>query len=75
MNEKTREFERASHIDVYALGKDRAKWEQTLDKYTELIVQDIRKIIDDVYHDTALEHTVPLLELDEEIRRRYKIKG
>ena len=75
MNEKTREFERASHIDVYALGKDRAKWEQTLDKFTELIVQDIRKIIDDAYHYYPSEHVGPMLYIDEEIRRRYKIKG
>jgi hypothetical protein len=40
MNERIRIFERESHIDVYALGKDRAKWEATLEKFAELIVRE-----------------------------------
>ena len=27
------------NLDVYALGKDRAKWEARLEAYTQLIVQ------------------------------------
>ncbi len=38
MNERIREFARTSHLDVYGLGKDRAKWEDTLEKFAELIV-------------------------------------
>jgi len=41
MNERIRQFELESHIDVYALGKDRAKWESVLQKFAELIVSDI----------------------------------
>lgn len=40
MNEQLRQFERESHIDVYGLGKDRAKWEASLEKFAELIVQE-----------------------------------
>lgn len=40
MHERIKQFERESHLDVYGLGKDSAKWEDTLDKFTKLIVQD-----------------------------------
>jgi hypothetical protein len=38
MNERIKELARTSHLDVYGLGKDRAKWEDTLEKFAELIV-------------------------------------
>jgi len=40
MNERIREFARTSHLDVYGLGKERAKWEDTLEKFAELIVRE-----------------------------------
>jgi hypothetical protein len=46
MNERIRKFERESHIDVYALGKDRDKWEKVLSKFAELIVRECAYIMD-----------------------------
>ena len=47
MNERIRTFERESHIDVYALGLDRAKWEAILEKFVKLIVQEcVRTLLD-----------------------------
>ena len=46
MNELIRKFERESHIDVYGLGKDRIKWEETLEKFAELIVRECVWIVD-----------------------------
>ena len=40
MNERIRQFARESHLDVYALGLDKVKWEATLEKFAELIVQE-----------------------------------
>lgn len=40
MNVRIKELARESHIDVYGLGKDRAKWEACLEKYAELIVSE-----------------------------------
>jgi hypothetical protein len=40
MNERIRELVRESHLDVYGLGKDRYKWESTVDKFAELIVRE-----------------------------------
>ena len=48
MNEHIRQFERESHIDVYALGRDRAQWEDTLNKFAELIVRECCAIADEV---------------------------
>jgi len=46
MNERIRTFERESHIDVYALGLDRAKWEASLEKFAELIVRECAGRVD-----------------------------
>lgn len=46
MNERIREFVRTSHLDVYGLGKDREKWEYTIDQFTELIIQECCAIVD-----------------------------
>ncbi len=40
MNKHIKQFERASGIEVYGLGLDRAKWESRLEVYTQLIVQE-----------------------------------
>ncbi len=47
MNERIREFARTSHLDVYGLGKDRAKWEDTLEKFAELIVEKMLQTCED----------------------------
>jgi hypothetical protein len=47
MNELIKQFEKESHIDVYALGKDRAKWEAVLKKFAELIVRECIDIAQD----------------------------
>jgi hypothetical protein len=46
MNERIRTFERESHIDVYALGLDRVKWEATLEKFVDMIVQECAGRVD-----------------------------
>jgi hypothetical protein len=46
MNELIKKFARESHIDVYGLGKDRDKWEATLEKFAELIVRECVGVAD-----------------------------
>jgi len=57
MNERIRQFELESHIDVYALGKDRAKWESVLQKFAELIVKECinvcEPVLDEPYEDMS----------------------
>ena len=40
MNERIRELVRESNLDVYGLGKERYRWEYTVEKFTKLIVKD-----------------------------------
>jgi hypothetical protein len=40
MNEKIRQLARESNLDVYGLGKDRYKWESTVEKFAEMIVKE-----------------------------------
>ena len=39
MNEKIREIERLSGLELYGLGLDRAKWEAAVERFAELILQ------------------------------------
>ena len=45
MNQRLREFERASHIDVYGLGKNRDQWKSALENFAELIVAEAIAVV------------------------------
>lgn len=58
MNERLRQFERMSHIDVYALGKERERWEVVLEQFTQLIVEECAMCVENngrflTYHEMA----------------------
>ena len=40
MNERIRELIRESNLDMYGLGKERHRWEYTVEKFAELIVRE-----------------------------------
>ena len=40
MNNKLRQFEKESKLEIFGLGARRDIWEQALEKYAELIVKD-----------------------------------
>lgn len=44
MNNRLRDLARQSHLDVYGLGTDRAKWEATVEKIASLIIQECVEI-------------------------------
>ena len=46
MNERIKELVRESHLDVYGLGKERYKWEYTVEKFAELIVRECMNVVD-----------------------------
>jgi hypothetical protein len=48
MNERMRELVRESNLDVYGLGKERYRWEYTVEKFAELIVKECATIINDI---------------------------
>ena len=45
MKEKIRQFARESGLDIYGLGKARAKWEDTMTKFAELMVRECVGIV------------------------------
>ena len=49
MNPRIRELVRESHLDVYGLGKDRDKWEHTIEKFAELIVKECAQFVEDKF--------------------------
>jgi hypothetical protein len=40
MNERINELVRESNLDVYGLGKERYRWEYTVEKFAELLVRE-----------------------------------
>jgi hypothetical protein len=49
MNERLRQFERASGLDIYGLGAKRPQWEAALKKYAELVANDCTDICNKIY--------------------------
>ena len=54
MNERIRELVRESNLDMYGLGKERHRWEYTVEKFAELIVRECASLVVDDY--VILEH-------------------
>jgi hypothetical protein len=46
VNERLREFERESKLEIFGLGARREIWEKALEKYAELIVRECLTAID-----------------------------
>ena len=44
MNERIKELVRESNLDMYGLGKERHRWEYTVEKFAELIVRECSNI-------------------------------
>jgi hypothetical protein len=51
VNERLREFERASGLDIFGLGARREKWVAALEKYAALVAKDCADICDKIYFD------------------------
>ena len=55
MNERIRELVRESNLDMYGLGKERHRWEYTVEKFAELIVRECiqvsEPVLDEPYED------------------------
>jgi hypothetical protein len=46
MNDKLRQFEKESKLEIFGLGVKRIPWEAALEKYAELIVQECAEVAD-----------------------------
>ena len=40
MNKRIKELVRESNLDVYGLGKERYRWEYTVEKFAELLIEE-----------------------------------
>ena len=45
MNERLRQFEKESKLEIFGLGARRVPWEAALEKYAELIVRECVSIV------------------------------
>ena len=47
MNRRLRQFEKESGIEIFSLGRDRAKWKNALNKYIQLVINQVIETIND----------------------------
>jgi hypothetical protein len=45
MNERLRQFERESKLEIFGLGAKRIPWEAALEKFAELIVKETMQVV------------------------------
>ena len=48
MNERIKQFVKESHLDVYGLVKDRVSWESTIERFSEMLLQDVMSICEEM---------------------------
>jgi len=72
MNERIQELaEQAQQYAEYVTPQGLECFDMFKEKFAELILQDIEKIIDDLYHVMPLEQAAVLLTLDENIKEHF----
>jgi hypothetical protein len=70
MNERIRELaEQAGYKDLPTVRLAFSEFNK--EKFAELILKDIDKIVDDLYHSLPLEQAAVLLTLDEQIKAHF----
>jgi hypothetical protein len=72
MNERIKLLaEQAQQYAEYVTPQGLECFDMFKEKFAELILQDIEKIIDDLYHVMPLEQAAVLLTLDENIKEHF----
>jgi hypothetical protein len=69
MNKRIHELIRESNLDVYGLGKERYKWEYTVEKFAELIIADCVTVISD-----AVDHREPASTYVDKIKNHFGVE-
>jgi len=76
MNERIKELVRESNLDMYGLGKERHRWEYTVEKFAELIVRECAEIcLEANDHKNILRHFGVELDVNETLRNRSTYFG
>jgi hypothetical protein len=70
MNERINKLAKQAVFESYKAGCIDQK-ETVLEKFAELILQDIDRIVDELYHAMPLEQASVLLTLDENIKEHF----
>lgn len=76
MNERIRKHIRESHLDVYGLGKDRVKWESTVERFSELLLQECMACSTWVgkMNTTAIEPVHTAHAINQRIRKHFGVE-
>jgi hypothetical protein len=74
MNERIKELKKQAMVKVVshgAYGESENYWHLDEDKFAELIVEECRQVVADLYRNTPLELCGPLLTADEKIAEHF----
>jgi hypothetical protein len=70
MNDKLRQFEKESKLEIFGLGARRDKWETALEKYAELIIEECANIGNKAYSDV-----VDFTYIGDKIKDHFRVEG
>lgn len=71
MNNRIQELIRLANVHIFPDESEYGHKIIGTEKFAEYILQDIDKIINDLYHDLPLEQAVVLLTLDEHVKEHF----
>jgi hypothetical protein len=72
MNDKLRQFEKESKLEIFGLGARRDIWEKALEKYAELIVQECGEVAYKAYWNNP--ETVRGIHIKEKIKKHFGVE-
>ena len=73
MDKRIRKFVKISGMDIYGLGRDREKWEFSVDEFTKLIVLECAGLFPNVYVSIETDHGTTPVIAPEHIKKHFGI--
>ena len=73
MNERIKELAKQSGMDIYGLGLDRNKWEDTVERFAKLIIQECCEVAREWEDDYVVEDTAPS-HVDIKIEKHFGVE-
>lgn len=72
MNDTIRDIVRSSHLDVYGLGKERYRWEYTVDKFSSMLIDECVSVLEKRFMGDLNREDMEVKRCIEAIRSHFK---
>lgn len=71
MNERIRDLQIQAFAECKTFEGDKVRTDDVFERFAELLVEECRNVVSEVYRNTPLELCGPLLTADEEIAKHF----